>query len=247
MTDRHPDGERDDAPPSDSATTAPQPLTRRSFLKGASTVAASGAAVSSALAQRAAAEAAEQESAARGRTLAGTVEVTLRVNGSERSARVEPRTTLLSTLRHHLERPLTGTKEVCDRGNCGACSVLIDGELTYACLQLAVRCEGKEITTVEGLGSPSEMSDVQAAFVAKDAQMCGFCTPGFVVATTACLSKHTDPDRDTIRTELSGNLCRCGTYPHVFDAAEAARDRRNGRSGDGGSNNGRSSTGGQQR
>lgn len=239
MTDRTtPDG-RDGAPPQGATSSAPEPLSRRSFLKGASTVAAGGAAIGQALtAQTAAAQAAvlsEQEAASRGTTLAGKVDVTLSINGRDQKLSIEPRTTLLSTLRHHLERPLTGTKEVCDRGNCGACTVLIDGELTYSCLQLAVRCAGKQITTVEGLGSPDAMSDVQAAFVAKDAQMCGFCTPGFVVATTACLAKHPDADRDTIRTELSGNLCRCGTYGHLFDAAEAVRDERAGASSEGGS------------
>ncbi|QDU83392.1 4-hydroxybenzoyl-CoA reductase subunit gamma [Planctomycetes bacterium Pla163] len=235
MTDRTtPDG-RDDAPPQGATSSAPAPLSRRSFLKGASTVAAGGAAIGQALAAQTAAAQAEQEAASRGTTLSGKVDVTLAINGREQKLSIEPRTTLLSALRHHLERPLTGTKEVCDRGNCGACSVLIDGEPAYSCLQLAVRCAGKQITTVEGLGSPDAMSDVQAAFVAKDAQMCGFCTPGFVIATTACLSKHPDADRDTIRTELSGNLCRCGTYGHLFDAAEAVRDGRTGAKSEGGS------------
>jgi len=202
-------------------------LSRRAFLKGASSVAAGGAAVTGFLAEGAAAAAA----ASPGTSLAGKVDVKLQINGVEHALALEPRTTLLSALRHHLARPLTGAKEVCDRGNCGACTVLVDGRPVYSCLQLAVRCEGRAVTTVEGLGAPDAMSDVQAAFVAKDAQMCGFCTPGFVVATTACLARHPSADRDTIRTELCGNLCRCGTYPFVFDAAEAARDARSASNG----------------
>ena len=105
--------------------------------------------------------------------------------------------------------------------------MLVDGRPRYSCLQLAVDMEGKQVTTVEGLGSPDELSPVQSAFCEHDALMCGFCTPGFVVATTACLDKHAEPDADTIRRELSGNVCRCGTYPHIFKAAEqAARERR---------------------
>lgn len=232
MTDRNSDRERDPQPSDGGDPAARRPLSRRSFLKGASAVTAGTAAVGEALAGQAAAEAAAAETRSRGTRLAGRVALELEINGAPQTVEVEPRATLLSTLRHHLERPLTGTKEVCDRGNCGACTVLVDGEPVYSCLTLAARCQGKSITTVEGLGSPADLSDVQAAFVEKDAQMCGFCTPGFVVATTACLAKHTNPDRDTIREELSGNLCRCGTYGHVFDAAEAARDRRNGRGGE---------------
>ena len=198
-------------------------LSRRAFLRGAGSAAAGGAAVTSMLAESArAAELAR----APGVSLAGKVDVKLLINGTEHAVALEPRTTLLSALRHHIARPLTGTKEVCDRGNCGACTVIIDGQPVYSCLQLAVRCEGRAITTVEGLGTPEAMSDVQAAFVAKDAQMCGFCTPGFVVATTACLEREPKADRHTIQKGLCGNLCRCGTYPHVFDAAEAVRDAR---------------------
>ncbi|MEZ5977786.1 MAG: (2Fe-2S)-binding protein [Planctomycetota bacterium] len=209
-------------PPSAPAPT-PRGLSRRTFLTGAGTVAAGGVAAGGILEGRADAG---PRRAGGARRVEGLVEVTLTINGKKRKAMVEPRTTLLSTLRHHLAEPLTGTKEVCDRGNCGACTVMVDGRPVYSCLQLAVRCEGHEITTVEGLGSPEAQSDVQEAFAACDGQMCGFCTPGFVVSTTACLERHPGVDRETIRRELSGNLCRCGTYPHVFEAAERARDAR---------------------
>ncbi|MEO0661410.1 MAG: (2Fe-2S)-binding protein, partial [Planctomycetota bacterium] len=144
---------------------------------------------------------------------------------------VEPRTTLLSALRDRLEPALTGTKIVCDMGSCGACTVLVDGKPTYSCLTLAAQCRGKEITTVEGFGSPEELSDVQDAFCEKDGMMCGFCTPGFVVATHAALDRKPDATLDEIKYELSGNLCRCGTYPHVFEAARAAQARRSGGEG----------------
>lgn len=136
---------------------------------------------------------------------------------------VEPRTTLLSLLRHRIDPPLTGAKEVCDRGNCGACSVMIDDQPAYACLTLAVDLAGREVRTVEGLGTLEDLHPVQAAFCEHDASMCGFCTPGFVVSTVACLEQEPEADPSRIREQLSGNLCRCGTYPHVFAAAETAQ------------------------
>lgn len=193
-------------------------LSRRSFLKGAGGVAAAGGVLS------ARTEAAETAPAVQ--TLSGTVEVALQINGQERTLRCEPRTTLLSALRDRLEPALTGAKQVCDMGSCGACTVMIDGKPAYSCLTLAVQCRGKEVTTVEGLGSPEAMSDVQAAFCEKDGMMCGFCTPGFVVATHAALDRKPEADLEELKYELSGNICRCGTYPHVFDAAQAAQTAR---------------------
>jgi aerobic-type carbon monoxide dehydrogenase small subunit (CoxS/CutS family) len=148
------------------------------------------------------------------------VPLTLRVNGVARPVTVEPRVTLLRALRNHLD--LTGAKEVCDRGGCGACTVLVDGKPVASCLMLAVDAEGREITTVEGLGSPEKMSAVQAAFVEADALQCGFCTPGFVVASTALLKENPSPTLDEIKHGLSGNLCRCGTYSRVFEAVQKA-------------------------
>ncbi len=200
---------------------ADQGLSRRSFLKGAGGAAAASGVIA---AQAAAAqEAATLEGAA---TLSGTTEMELTVNGQSRSVSVEPRTTLLSALRDRMEPALTGAKLVCDMGSCGACTVSIDGQLAYSCMTLAARCQGKAITTVEGLGSPDNMSDVQDAFCEKDGLMCGFCTPGFVVATHAALDRKPDASLDEIKYELSGNLCRCGTYPHIFDAAKAVQESR---------------------
>jgi aerobic-type carbon monoxide dehydrogenase small subunit (CoxS/CutS family) len=148
------------------------------------------------------------------------VPLSLKVNGVVRSVTVEPRVTLLRALRNHLD--LTGAKEVCDRGACGACTVLVDGNPACSCLMLAADAVGHEITTVEGLGSPEKMSPVQAAFVECDALQCGFCTPGFVVSSTALLARKPDPTLEEIRQGVAGNLCRCGTYGRIFEAVQKA-------------------------
>ena len=137
---------------------------------------------------------------------------------------VEPRVTLLRALRNHLG--LTGAKEVCERGACGGCTVLLDGAPICACLLLAVDAVGHEITTVEGLGAPDQLSPVQAAFVECDALQCGFCTPGFVVASTALLRQNPHPSLEEIKTGLAGNLCRCGTYGRIFEAVQRAAQQK---------------------
>lgn len=154
------------------------------------------------------------------------VTLMLKVNGAARPVTVEPRVTLLDALRNHLD--LTGAKQICDRGGCGGCTVLLDGEPVKSCLMLAADAEGHEITTVEGLGTPEKMSPVQQAFVEKDALQCGFCTPGFVVAATAFLAKNPDPTLDQIKQGLAGNLCRCGTYGRVFEAVQSAAKAKRG-------------------
>lgn len=146
--------------------------------------------------------------------------LTLRVNGQPRTLNVEPRVTLLRALRNHLD--LTGAKEICDRGGCGGCTVLVDGRPVLSCLMLAVDAVGREVTTVEGLGDPERLSPVQAAFVECDALQCGFCTPGLVVSATALLRANPDPTLEQVKDGLSGNLCRCGTYPRVFEAVQKA-------------------------
>ncbi len=152
------------------------------------------------------------------------VPLTLKINGASHTLAVEPRVTLLRALRNHLG--LTGAKEVCERGACGGCTVLLDGEPVCACMLLAVDALGHDITTVEGLGTPERMSPVQAAFVEADALQCGFCTPGFVVASTALLRKHPNPTLEEIKAGLAGNLCRCGTYSRIFQAVQLAAQRR---------------------
>jgi xanthine dehydrogenase YagT iron-sulfur-binding subunit len=146
----------------------------------------------------------------------GKVPVTLQVNGMEQMVYVEPRRTLLDALR--VDLALTGTKLVCGQGNCGACTVHVDGEAMYSCLLLAVECEGKQITTIEGIAPAGELHRVQRAFIANDALQCGFCTPGQVMAATALLERNPNPSDEEIIQGMSGNLCRCGAYRGIIRA-----------------------------
>jgi xanthine dehydrogenase YagT iron-sulfur-binding subunit len=193
---------------------------RRKFLKGVG-VAGAGAALADSFLNHEAG-AAESNLEATGAPVSGTVNISLDVNGQKRTATVEPRTTLLNALRNHVEPGITGPKLVCDMGTCGACTVVMDGKPVYSCLVLAVDTAGKKLTTVEGLGTPENLSPLQAAFVEHDALMCGFCTPGFVTTISAFLKKNSNPSIDEVREACRGNFCRCGTYPRVFEAALAA-------------------------
>ena len=199
-------------PTDEDATTA---FSRRSFLKTAGV----GAAATTMVGVGAKSQAAQVLGP-------DAVTLSLRVNGAVQEVAVEPRVTLLDALRNHLD--LTGAKQVCDRGGCGACTVLFDGQPVNSCLLLAADAEGHEITTVEGLGSPEKLSPLQAAFVEKDALQCGFCTPGFVVAGTALLARTPNPTLDQVKAGLAGNLCRCGTYGRVFEAVQAAAKAKRG-------------------
>ena len=184
-------------------------LSRRSFLRGGAAGALSGGLAASLLPDDTAAAAAKDVEGAP--TVGpGPVEVELEVNGVARSLEVEPRVTLLDGLRDVLD--VTGPKRVCDRATCGACTVLEDGQPIYACSRLLIESAGRRITTVEGLGSPDSMHEVQRAFVENDAQQCGYCTPGFVVATAALLARDPTPGPEAIEAGLGGNFCRCGTY-----------------------------------
>jgi aerobic-type carbon monoxide dehydrogenase small subunit (CoxS/CutS family) len=196
-------------PPSD-APNGPQ-FSRRSFLRTAGAGAAAST-IASGLAESAPPQVLGPDA----------VPLTLKVNGAVKTVTVEPRVTLLRALRNHLD--LTGAKEVCDRGGCGACTVLLDGDPVCSCLMLAADAVGREITTVEGIGTPEKMSLVQAAFVECDGYQCGFCTPGMVVASTAFLNKNKKPDPSIaeIKAGLAGNLCRCGTYGRIFEAVQKA-------------------------
>jgi aerobic-type carbon monoxide dehydrogenase small subunit (CoxS/CutS family) len=146
--------------------------------------------------------------------------IKLKVNGKVLSLAVEPRTTLASALRDKLQ--LTGTKVVCDRGACSACTVWVDGKPVNSCLTLAVEVQGQEITTVEGIGSPDKLHPVQEAFIDHDATQCGYCTPGMIMTATHFLLNHPNPDLEEVKVALRGNLCRCGTHPNVFKATMAA-------------------------
>lgn len=190
-------------------------LTRRSFLKtmGSSAVAA---AASDALVGFGAAEAAAPET---------TVAIRFTVNGIHHDMVVEPRWTLLYVLRGKLG--ITGTKPGCERGECGACTVLVDDVSRYACLTLAVEADGKKITTVEGLMDGERLGPVQQAFVSHDAFQCGYCTPGQIMSAEGLLRHNPAPGPDEIRTAMSGNLCRCGAYPHIAAAvSQAAKLKR---------------------
>jgi len=151
----------------------------------------------------------------------GKLPVTLVVNGREVEVGIEPRRTLLSVLR---EVGLTGTKEGCGEGNCGACTVMIDGETVYACLTLAIDCEGHQIRTIEDLSRGGKLHPVQEAFVQEDGYQCGFCTSGQVMSAVALLEETPNPSRSEIRREMAGNLCRCGAYPNIVEAVLAASE-----------------------
>jgi xanthine dehydrogenase YagT iron-sulfur-binding subunit len=147
----------------------------------------------------------------------------LHVNGRPRDVAVPGHESLLTTLRDRLA--LTGTKLACDRGECGACTVLVDGDPAYACLALTRGCEGHEITTIEGIAAPDQLHPMQEAFIAHDAVQCGYCTPGQVLSAVALLRRDPDPSDEAIRAAMSGNLCRCGTYPGIVAAIHDAAAR----------------------
>jgi xanthine dehydrogenase YagT iron-sulfur-binding subunit len=198
-------------------------LSRRDFLRGAG-VTVSGGLLVGAQPGVAAQAAAAPQSAVMG---PGAVPITLTVNGKIHKLKLEPRVTLLDTLRNELD--LTGAKKVCDRGVCGTCTVFMDRKPVYACSVLAVEAQGHAITTIEGIGSESKLHPVMQAFINHDAQQCGFCTPGFVMACTAFLEKHPNPTLEEVEKGLGGNLCRCGTYAGVREAVlEAAKTMKGG-------------------
>jgi xanthine dehydrogenase YagT iron-sulfur-binding subunit len=151
------------------------------------------------------------------------LKISLTINEQSHRLRVEPRQTLLEVLRDSLG--LTGTKPGCERGECGACTVLIDGVPRYSCLTLAVEAEGHSITTIEGLNG-EKLSAVQQGFVEQDGMQCGYCTPGQVMAAEGLLRRNPDPSLDEIRMGMSGNLCRCGAYDHIFKSVRRAAELR---------------------
>jgi xanthine dehydrogenase YagT iron-sulfur-binding subunit len=149
------------------------------------------------------------------------VSITLTINGQRHQLRVEPRVTLLDAMRTRLD--ITGQKRVCDRGACGACTVIIEGRTFYSCSMLAIEAQGRNIRTVDGLAKGDTLHPVQQAFCDNDGLMCGFCTPGFVMATVALLERNPNPTADQAKKALDGNLCRCGTNIGVLKAALAVK------------------------
>ncbi len=150
----------------------------------------------------------------------GDVPIELMVNGKRLALRVEPRMTLLNAIRNKAD--ITGNKRGCDRGVCGACTMIVDGRTAYSCSTLAIEAVGKQIRTVDGLANGATLHPVQQAFCDRDALMCGFCTPGFVMATVALIEKHPKPTPEQVKKGLDGNICRCGTFVRIMEAALTA-------------------------
>jgi xanthine dehydrogenase YagT iron-sulfur-binding subunit len=198
-------------------------VTRRAFLKGMG-----GGAAGAALATRMMGHVAGggQEAVSLPEAV-GRKTITFTVNAKSVSVEVEPRDSLLEVLREKLK--LTGTKKTCDRGECGGCTVLLDGQAVYSCLFPAIRADGKRVTTVEGLADGETLHPVQQAFIEKDAYQCGYCMPGFIMSSVALLSRNPSPSAAEVRAGLSGNLCRCGNYVKIYEAvAEASQKTRKG-------------------
>ena len=192
-------------------------LSRRSFLRGSAVTTAGATMVNATSALLAQAETAESTSASGG---PGAVSITLQVNGVARALRAEPRATLAEVLRGPLG--LTGTKIGCDRGACGACTVLVDAQPVCSCMMLAVDVGARPVTTIEGLAPGDTLHPVQQAFIEHDALQCGYCTPGMLMSCAALLDRMRAADADDVRAAISGHICRCGTYPHVVTATLAA-------------------------
>ncbi|MFF7202556.1 MULTISPECIES: (2Fe-2S)-binding protein [unclassified Streptomyces] len=153
----------------------------------------------------------------------GPVRVTLSINGTEHTLDIEPRVSLLDALRERLD--LTGAKKGCDQGTCGACTLWVDGKRVLACLTLAMTCEGREVTTVEGLADEGELHEMQRAFIAEDAFQCGYCTPGQIMSAVALMREGHAGDDAEIKEWMSGNICRCAAYPHIRAAIRSVRDQ----------------------
>jgi xanthine dehydrogenase YagT iron-sulfur-binding subunit len=195
-------------------------VTRRSFLShlGAAGIAATASPV---LAATATQESPAAATASEVQASAGTVPVTLRVNGKRHVLRLDPRTTLLDCLRENLNLP--GTKKGCDHGQCGACTVHVNGQRVNSCLSFAVMHSADEITTIEGIGQPDHLHPMQAAFVEHDGYQCGYCTSGQIMSAVALLGEPVGPSDEDVKQAMYGNICRCGAYPNIIAAVQAVR------------------------
>src|SRR4028119_1970276 len=207
----------------ENSTSQPQRnlrLSRRDLLKIGGVAATAGAVPAAGLLVAKTGEAQAQGSTQSGLSGPAAVPVALTVNGTKQTLQLEPRVTLLDALRNHLD--LTGAKKVCDRGQCGACTVLMNDKPVMSCMTLAIAAQGADIQTIEGLAKGEQLHPVQEAFIEHDALMCGFCTPGFVMSIKSLLDRNPNPTLDQVKGACQGNICRCGTYPRVFEAALAA-------------------------
>jgi xanthine dehydrogenase YagT iron-sulfur-binding subunit len=204
----------------DKPQSGPSNPTRRTFLltTGSTTAATIVAAYAQA---HASSTAGQSDSTADGTNIEGAVPITLRINGKDHQLRIDPRTTLLDCLRETVA--LTGTKKGCDHGQCGACTVHVNGRRVNSCLSLALMHDGEEITTIEGLGTPDALHPMQAAFVAHDGYQCGYCTSGQIMSAVALLKEPCGPDDAAVKELMSGNICRCGAYAHIVAAIQQVR------------------------
>jgi len=194
-----------------------QSLTRRSFLTNAGIAGVAGVAASMPLVAAATEVAPEPATP----EIPGTVPLALRINGTTHRVRIDPRATLLDTLRETVH--LTGTKKGCDHGQCGACTVHVNGERVNSCLRLALMHDGDDITTIEGLGAPQALHPMQAAFVEHDGYQCGYCTSGQIMSAVALLKEPCGPTDADVKELMSGNICRCGAYPNIIAAIQQVR------------------------
>jgi len=199
-------------------------ISRRNFIKGLGGGLVGSAAITPAIAGTVTIQTGAHGSKVRG---PGKTKISLKINGKKYTIEIEPRTTLLDAIRNQIG--LTGTKRVCNRGECGACTVIMNGKTVLACSMFAMDADGAEIETIEGVARGDELHPVQESFIKHDALQCGFCTPGFIMSSIALLQKNPNPTMEEIKQGVSGNLCRCGTYPNIFAAVdEAAKKMRKG-------------------
>jgi xanthine dehydrogenase YagT iron-sulfur-binding subunit len=207
---------------SDDQRSPPPKLTRRVFLSTTGTAAVVAAVVGcEPRAPKQGVARVSRDALPDGPNIEGAIPILLRINGKDHRLRVDPRTTLLDCLRETVT--LIGTKKGCDHGQCGACTVHVNGRRVNSCLSLAVMHDGEEITTIEGLGTPEAMHPMQAAFVACDGYQCGYCTSGQIMSAVALLKEPCGPDDTAVKELMSGNICRCGAYPNIVAAIQQVR------------------------
>jgi xanthine dehydrogenase YagT iron-sulfur-binding subunit len=205
----------------DPKSRPPSPTRRKFLLTSGSGVAASLVAAYVPASAKAAGGESDSAPTNAGPNIEGAVAITLRINGKEHSLRIDPRTTLLDCIRETVA--LTGTKKGCDHGQCGACTVHVNGRRVLSCLNLALMHDGEEITTIEGLGTPEAMHPMQASFLACDAYQCGYCTSGQIMSAVALLKEPCGSDDASVKELMSGNICRCGAYANIVDAIQQVR------------------------